>query len=77
MFFWGGGFFFSKKRVFYFRDWPEISIKAKNQGRVTKSMINVVYATAADFEGRQTEGSFKARVEYLAALIPVPSRARE
>ncbi len=40
-------------------------------------MISVVYATAADFEGRQTEGSFKARVESLAALIPVPSRARE
>ena len=36
-------------------------------------MISVVYATAADFEGRQTEGSFKARVEYLSALIPVPA----
>jgi hypothetical protein len=36
-------------------------------------MISVVYATAADFEGRQTEGSFKARVDYLAALIPVPA----
>ena len=35
-------------------------------------MISVVYATDADFEGRQTEDSFKARVEYLAALIPVP-----
>lgn len=38
-------------------------------------MIGVVYATAADFEGRQTEGSFKARVEYLAALIPVPAES--
>jgi hypothetical protein len=36
-------------------------------------MISVVYATAADFEGRQTEGSFKDRVESLAALIPVPA----
>ncbi len=36
-------------------------------------MISVVYATAADFEGRQTEASFKARVECLAALIPVPA----
>ena len=35
-------------------------------------MISVVYATPADFEGRQTEDSFKARVEYLAARIPVP-----
>ena len=38
-------------------------------------MISVVYATAADFEGRQTEDSFKARVEYLAALIPVPAES--
>jgi hypothetical protein len=42
-------------------------------------MISVVYATAADFEGRQTEDSltedsFKARVGDLAALIPVPAK---
>ena len=37
-------------------------------------MISVVYATAADFEGRQTEDSFKARVRDLAALIPVPAK---
>jgi hypothetical protein len=42
-------------------------------------MISVVYATAADFEGRKTEGpltedSFKARVEYLAALIPAENK---
>ncbi len=36
-------------------------------------MISVVYATAADFAGRQTEDSFKARVGSLAALIPVPA----
>jgi hypothetical protein len=42
-------------------------------------MVSVVYATAADFEGRQTEDSltedsFKARVEYLAALIPAENK---
>ena len=38
-------------------------------------MISVVYATAADFEGRQTEDSFKARVACLADLIPVPAKS--
>ena len=38
-------------------------------------MISVVYATASDFEGRQTEDSFKARVACLAALIPVPAES--
>ena len=38
-------------------------------------MIRVVYATAADFEGRQTEDSFKARVACLADLIPVPAES--
>lgn len=38
-------------------------------------MISVVYATAADFEERQTEDSFKDRVACLSALIPVPAES--